>query len=447
MPLTKQENNILITKGVINRLGDKIRNENGNITSSTIQELENFRTSHKDALAEIFKKLCQIKYKIGRDTIVTYRIKRFESIIRKLSRFPEMDFSRMWDIGGCRCIVRSNEDAYKLKDEIGKFLTIKKINDYISLPQNDGYKSLHLYVCLPGNEKTIEIQIRNQTDHNWATLVEISDLLYDSGLKEYGNNKDLLRFHKLLSDKEILTISDQKEIAEIIKKYDYIEKISKVFTRNHISVREQWLSIETNSRQKYFLIETSKSEVPIIEAFEDFNDAEKAYFSKFKTNQKANIVLTHLPKPNYNQISIAYSNYILTMHSFEDESSLIFESLILESLKTGKYFDFYKYFDYYQKIIINKTVNSIKELVHSKSIQQKDSYLRKKFTKKERDWQKDSISELKDYQNKITNFQRTFRTHLPQEVLKRKLIQIMIKYIFWKYKRELEKLAKKQFDY
>ena len=432
-----------ITKGNINKLGNKIRTEYGNISNDTIQQLENYRTSHKDSLAKVFRELCRIKYKVGRTTIVTYRIKRFESIINKLYRFPKMEFARMWDIGGCRCIVKSNNEVYKLRDEINKILNIKKTNDWIEKPQKDGYKSLHLYVTLPNDEKTLEIQIRNQNDHNWATLVEISDLLFDSGLKEFGRNKELYTFHKLLAKRESLSIKEKKTIAKTSKKFKYIDKLSEVFVRNHLRVREQWLDIETKSRFKYFLIEATKSDVPKIQAYDNFEDAEVDYFERFKNNQKANIVLTHLPKPNYNQISIAYSNYILTFHSFEDESSLIFESLIIESLKRGRYFDFFSFFDYHQNIVISRITNSFKELVYSRTLTEKKSrQLKRKMTKKEREWQEDIKKELKHHEHKIKSFQKIFNEYLPKKSFNRFIIKMMMKYVFWKQKRKLKKLAK-----
>jgi hypothetical protein len=432
-----------ITKGEVNRLGDRIRKEYGSIPDETLELLENYRTSHKESLSTVFRELCRIKYKVGRNTIVTYRIKRFESIIKKLHRFPKMNFSRMWDIGGCRCIVNSDNEVYKLRDEIDKILTIKKTNDWIKNPQDDGYKSLHLYVTLPDDDKTIEIQIRNQNDHNWATLVEISDLLFEAGLKEYGKNKDLYEFHQLLAKRNNLTIREKKRIARISKKYKYIDRISEVFVRNHLRVREQWLEIETKSRYKYFLIEASKSEVPKIKAYDNFDDAERDYFERFKNNQKANIVLTHLPKPNYSQISIAYSNYILTVHSFEDESSFIFETLIIESLKSGKYLDFLSFFDYYQNIVINRLTNSVRELLYSKTLTAKKTReLRRKMTKKEREWQEDIKKEMRHHSSKIKSFQKIFREYLPKEGFRRFVVKRMMKYIFWKQKRKLKKLSK-----
>lgn len=189
----------ILTKGQIDKLGDKIREQRNSLEDLTLGELQEYRTSHKETLSQVFNTLCRTTRKITSDSIVTYRIKRFESIIGKLSRYPDMKFSRMWDIGGCRCILRNNKEVYRLKELIENELTVRKVYDYIEKPQSEGYKSLHLFVCVPDDDKVIEVQLRNQQDHNWATLVEITDLLFDAKLKEYGQNKELLRFHYLLS--------------------------------------------------------------------------------------------------------------------------------------------------------------------------------------------------------------------------------------------------------
>lgn len=183
-----------MTNGEINRLGDKVRAEyiTDSLSENILNELQTYRTSHKDSLANVYNALCNLNRKMGKQNIVTYRIERFESIIGKLYRFPKMEFSRMWDIGGCGCIVNNNEEVYKLKELIEKSanLVIRTKNDHIEKPKPDGYKSLHLYISLKIEpNKVIELQIRNKEDHNWATLVEITDLLFDVKLKEYGKER------------------------------------------------------------------------------------------------------------------------------------------------------------------------------------------------------------------------------------------------------------------
>jgi hypothetical protein len=120
----------------------------------------------------------------------------------------------------------------------------------------------------------------------------------------------------------------------VIKEYRYFERLSEVFSRNYLKVRKQWAEKETKSNHKFLLIEANKDDVPRIDSFYSFQEAEENYFNIYKTRQNANVVLTHLQNINYSQISIAYSNYILTFHSFLFECLEILESLIVDTLKT-----------------------------------------------------------------------------------------------------------------
>ncbi|RXP64558.1 hypothetical protein EC396_00865 [Lutibacter sp. HS1-25] len=437
----KNQNQILSNEA-INRIGNEIRIEGKNPSTATLEKLQLFRTSHKDSLAKTFHILLDLRRPPSTQTIVTYRIKRFESIIEKLNRYPKMNLSRMWDIGGCRVIVKNNKEVYRFRNELSKVLNIRKEYDYIKEPQKEGYKSLHLYVDSPDCGRVTEIQIRNQEDHNWATLVEISDLIFESKLKEYSYDKTLLRFHFLLSKKNNLTIYEKSEIARIIYKYNYIDELSKVFSRNYLKVREQWTFIESKPRDKFYLIESWKDKIPKIESFENFNSAEENYFTKFISNKNANVVLTHLPKPNYNQISIAYSNYILTMHSMLGELSQILESLIIDSLENGNYIKFIKSFDLHLNITVNSLGNSIKEANYNEGLTQTIPNGGKnwKNTKKAKEWRKEINKDLNYGVKNLERFQRRFRENIPKNKITRFVIQKGINFITWKYNKKIKKL-------
>lgn len=301
-------------------------------------------------------------------------IKRIDSILRKVEREPNMQFSRMWDIGGCRCILKNDTQVYKVAKLIEARFNVRKSNDYVIDPKEDGYKSLHLYVDVPNEKRVIEIQLRNQNDHNWATLVEISDVIFDAGIKEYQRDKRLLRFHYLLSIKKSLSIDEMTEIAEIVIKYKYIEKITSIFSRNTIEVRKQWMEIESTNH-KYFLIETSKDQVPIINSYKHFYEAEREYFKRYLNVSNKNIVLTHLPTPNFDQINIAYSNYFLTFHEFNNTFIVLIKSLVKKSLNTENIFKIVKYYHLYNVLALSNILHYLKEV--SFLIDQTDSLKRK----------------------------------------------------------------------
>lgn len=121
-----------------------------------------------------------------------------------------MEVQRVADIAGCRCIMTSNEGVIKLYELIKKQeqnlpFHVKGENNYIEKPKDNDHRSIHLNVEMNDIEKkVIEIKIRSLEQHNWATLVEISDLLFQSNLNEYNDKvcPDLYEFHRSLSKKD-----------------------------------------------------------------------------------------------------------------------------------------------------------------------------------------------------------------------------------------------------
>ena len=56
--------------------------------------------------------ICSNLRKRNPDAIVVQRLKRLESIMGKLERFPDMNLYRMQDLGGCRVILDTIEQVY-----------------------------------------------------------------------------------------------------------------------------------------------------------------------------------------------------------------------------------------------------------------------------------------------------------------------------------------------
>ncbi len=394
------------------KLGKRIRSEYPNIGATTLNDLQEYRISHKDTLSYVFKKLCVYSKKVSSNSIVTFRIKRFESIIGKLLRIETLNLGGMWDIGGCRCILANNSSVYKLVRllQSDPDLKIKDgINDYIKSPKANGYKSVHLYVGTRNSKQIVEIQIRNQTDHNWATLVEITDLLYKTRLKENQFDKDFTPFHRHLSIVDSLSLNDKRHLANIMLKKRYFDRLCEVFTRNNIPVRKQWLESKAKGGN-YFLISTSEDGHTSLQSFPNFGLAEEAYFDTYKNSTNANIVLTHLPKPTYDDLSTAYSNYILTYHTFLDDFYEILENLIIESIETRKYFVFRKYWILYTDIVLNHIYNLLREL---RELSSGEPPKKAKIKGRELEWYNHINKQFQSRRNRAEKFNNKIRKNLP----------------------------------
>ena len=343
------------------RLGDRIRSNPKQVTDEDLRMLQTLRLSYKEPLAIIFKSIERIAYKVDHDCICTYRVKRIESIISKLIRFPEMQVNRAEDIAGCRCIMSSTEKTYELYNRLLRnrdrlpFVIKGVIHDYIKEPKKSGYRSIHINAVLKdGDNRRIEIQLRSLEHHNWATLVEITDLLYSLKLKENGHaaNQDLFEFHRLLSlPSEAVTKKEKYFIADTVIKYSYIEIIGEVFARNYLDVRRQWNRMRLQHNH-FFLISTGSDGTPDFMGFNTFESAEQAYFDKFINNEEnRNIVLTHLKQTDFTKISVAYSNYFLTFNNTLVHILLYLSDAVVNAYRQNRVSLFNRYYQSFLDII------------------------------------------------------------------------------------------------
>lgn len=340
-----------MTKGEIDRLGQKI-GASAEVSQEDLNKLQEYRQTFQEPISNVFNFVLEVARKIDKQCIVTYRIKRIDTIVEKLRRFHEnpngkMNLSRMWDIAGCRCILNTTDEdkLYKLLKKIQKeYGKDCKVNDYVAKRKDSGYRSIHIYVKDHQTQKPIEIQLRNKEQHNWATLVEIVDLLYGTKNKERGAVSRLGRFLFLYSKAEELTKEEFSEMLKIERKVKVFERMSNVLTRNYLNIRRQWLKQKTKG--SYFVITANKNGSEIV-SFPTFKEAETAYYEKYLANSDSNIVLTHLRLPDFNQISMAYSNYVLAMHAFFDDYRVLVSQKIILCIKDGSYYRFFKYFKIY----------------------------------------------------------------------------------------------------
>ena len=177
------------SKSAICKIGKNIRESNYLPNNELLDQLEDYRISYKDTIATIYAQVNNCGRSVFKNSIATYRMKRIDSIIRKLKRLSRMQLDRMWDVAGCRCILNTNKQVYEIRSKLYACLNIIKEYDYIKKPRQSGYQSIHLF-AKGENGLVVEIQIRNKQSHNWATLVEISDYLFDDRIKENQSNSD-----------------------------------------------------------------------------------------------------------------------------------------------------------------------------------------------------------------------------------------------------------------
>lgn len=314
-----------ISKKRVDKIGDEIRSnllKDQTPTDEQLSILQSWRKSYREALNTVNDELNHIMNRIDNQGIITYRIKRIESIFSKLKRFPHMKLSRMHDIAGARCIVSNEQKIYRLLHEIqqSKIINILHIDNYIDHPKDTGYKSIHLRCSC--EEKIIEIQLRDETQHSWATLVEIVDVIYKTKIKEYDDDnegkKGLCLFFKIISKSKNLTKEERESLNSILIQKKFLQKLAKVFSKNSHALIKTWTKNAVQG--PFYLFEVDEKNIASIKTFSSFDEAENQYFSSFdlelSNSLNKNFVMAYISNSNYEMVTKAYSNYVLTRHNF-----------------------------------------------------------------------------------------------------------------------------------
>lgn len=177
--------------------------------------LDEWRAAHSYPMHIFQMRLKKMAERIDDKALTAQRLKRVPAIIFKLKRVyagnnSHIQLYDMQDISGCRAILSNVELAkelynkYYLKGEIKHKLI--KVNDYISNPKKDGYRSIHLIYSYKSdkNKKEFnglltEIQIRSKLQHLWATAIETVDLFTKQAIKSSEGRPEWAEFFRLVS--------------------------------------------------------------------------------------------------------------------------------------------------------------------------------------------------------------------------------------------------------
>ncbi len=320
------------SKSEINKAGNVIADQSSSKEErdNALKILNNWRAAHAYPLHVVYNNLRSNNL----DAIVVQRLKRLESIIGKIERFPDMSLYRMQDLGGCRVIVDTIEQVY---EAVKKYKNsrirhkLKREYDYIQSPKESGYRSYHMvYQFHSDTNETynknmlIEIQFRTKLQHIWATAVEMMGIYTKSNLKSSQGDKDILRFFSLVSS--VLAIQEhmpvcpktsncidelRKEISCLDNKHHIISTLSGLnvaidYTRNK----------KSTSKNTYYvlILDYTKKRVKIREFdFSKIEDATKVY-SQIENKTDNNVVL--VSASSFEALREAYPNYFADISGF-----------------------------------------------------------------------------------------------------------------------------------
>ena len=323
------------TKSVINEAGRHINDANldPNKKEEYLRIIDNWRAAHAFPMNTF---AINLKHQVSsiKSAIVVQRLKRLDTIIEKLNRYPTMELFRMQDLGGCRVIVPSIEDVYKVKSALRKSRIRHEIHnekDYIAIPKPDtGYRGIHIIYKYKSDRNPIydglqvEIQIRTRLQHLWATAVETVGIFTQNGLKFNQGSEKWLRFFKLAS--ALFSLEENsaivegvptsrialiKELLSIMKELDVVQKL---YTIGLASLQVDKKAKSKNSGYYLLVLDTEIYKLSVMR----YNSVEIATneYNKIENleNKKINAVL--VSAPSFDALTSAYPNYFADINDF-----------------------------------------------------------------------------------------------------------------------------------
>ena len=259
--------------------------------------------------------------------VTAARLKRMQSIRAKLMK-RSLSLYQMQDIGGCRVILDDMEEARRVVDGLDRIegFHVRRTDDYVATPRASGYRSIHCILkCdeAPYVRHAVEIQVRTQLQHAWATAVETIGLINSENLKAGDGSETWLRLFQLMAGEIAETetmpapacvpadaAERRREIADLAGRLEAPKILAGL--RRALQHTEGLL----HSDSRYFLVQIDtrarKTKVrPLnatIQSLSAYRDDER---------DGINTVLVEIDRVQ--DLRAAYPNYFLDIRAFENE--------------------------------------------------------------------------------------------------------------------------------
>ena len=202
----------MYTRSQIKKAGKTLR-EKSSASKQDLVDAENaltyWRTIHGKVMTDFYEIVKAEVEKINSKAVVVQRLKRCPSIAAKLNRYTETQLTTMQDIAGIRAIMKDMKEVELLRECLKKYAQIhefKTYDNYITDPKTSGYRSIHLIFRYKDkndperNGLLIEIQLRTELQHSWATAVETMGAFVGANFKFGEGQQKWLKYFALTSN-------------------------------------------------------------------------------------------------------------------------------------------------------------------------------------------------------------------------------------------------------
>ena len=186
---------------------------NPDARKSILERLNYLNKRDESIIDNVRKSLQKTLSKEGIKSKIDGRLKNPYSIWLKIKR-KNITFEQLSDIMAFRIIVNSSRSCYQVLGCIHRNFSMipGRFKDYISVPKDNGYRSIHTTIIGPKNKK-IEIQIRSKAMHEISEYGVAAHWKYKS--PKAVKTKDAKEYHWL---HDLIEIMDQVNSADDIVK-------------------------------------------------------------------------------------------------------------------------------------------------------------------------------------------------------------------------------------
>ncbi|UTT53595.1 RelA/SpoT domain-containing protein [Microbacterium maritypicum] len=265
------------------------------------------------------------------DALVAQRLKRLPSIERKLARFENSQLDTMQDLGGVRAVLADVDQVRAVEKLLlsrpGNHV-LKQHDDYLSMPKDDGYRSVHIAYAYgtrqptPWDSYRIEIQLRTRLQHFWATAVETVDLFSGQNLK-FGTGENWWREFFALMSSEIAELEGMPLVPgtptareERRQRLEDIDAVQEVTAR--LASFKQVIQRSTAEDGKYILLDLDLDDGTLeMVGYSDDEAATNAYAdleTRTRSNPFRDVVLVSVDDAS--KLQQAYPNYFVNIEVF-----------------------------------------------------------------------------------------------------------------------------------
>jgi len=309
----------------------------GSIHTLDEKVLESFRIAHnwRNACASpMLKVRAELRGKVirgGCKGLTAGRLTRMDCIRRKLSKTP-LTLYQIQDIAGVRAILPTMSDVERVsnyfKDGDSPH-NIVRDDDYIASPKKDGYRCRHIVLKFQGGNELpefdrqfVEVQLRTELQHCWATAVEAVGLVRDENLKAGEGNSDWRRFFSLMSAEIAQSEGQQvgahvpqeakdrlKELRSLDRLLNAVKELESY--KHGIKYAEQLAA----SGLGYFVISFNPiTREVVVNPFSQFREGSLSYDRGDASTLPSNRVLVDVDRVR--DLKAAYPNYFLDVDLF-----------------------------------------------------------------------------------------------------------------------------------